>query len=120
MSILITYSKIKDLDEEEREVLISIVEKQTKKIERTIKDGNLIVNIKVSKKETRKRYEIHLSLETDKKTYKVKNPDSEKGGDWDLAKAAHITMNALDSEIQHNLKSEGNSYKKGFFKNIFE
>ena len=68
MAIIVNYNKIRDLDEGEKQILVKIIEKETPKLERLIKDpSNLIVNIKVTKKETRRRYELHLKLETTSK-----------------------------------------------------
>jgi ribosome-associated translation inhibitor RaiA len=120
MAITVTYNKVRELEEGEKEALTSIVQKELVKIERLVKEeGNLIVNIKVRKKESRKRYELTLKLETPKKVYTVRNKDTERGGDWDISKSAHEAMDALIAELKHFLKSDESSFKKGFFNKIF-
>ena len=116
----INYSGLNDLSNDEQSVLKSITEKHFPKVARMLnEDSELLVYIKVFKKESRKRYSINLTLRSSKNTFKQNNKDTEKGGDWDLAKAIHKSMDALENEVQHKLKVKEKSWKKFSLKRLF-
>lgn len=121
MQNIIKYSGLKNLDDEEQIILKSIVEKEYPKIQRLIKNvSDIIVNIKTMKKETRKRFIISMRLEAPTKIFTIKSKDTEKGGDWDLAKATHKAVDALYFEVKHRLKSDTEPWKRGGIKSLFK
>ncbi|MEK6947611.1 MAG: hypothetical protein AABX19_00050 [Nanoarchaeota archaeon] len=116
----INYSGLNDLSKDEQFTLKSIMEKHFPKVARLLnEDSELLVYIKVLKKESRKRFNINLTLRSSKNTFKQSNKDTEKGGDWDLAKSVHKSMDALENEVQHKLKIKEKSWKKFSLKRLF-
>ncbi|MEK6956134.1 MAG: hypothetical protein AABW52_05720 [Nanoarchaeota archaeon] len=116
----INYSGLNDLSKDEQFTLKSIMEKHFPKVARLLnEDSELFVYIKVLKKESRKRFNINLTLRSSKNTFKQSNKDTEKGGDWDLAKSVHKSMDALENEVQHKLKIKEKSWKKFSLKRLF-
>ncbi len=121
MQNIIKYSGLKDLDAEEQSILKNLIEKEYPRIQRLVKNvSDLIVNVKVSKKQTRKRYIISFRLEAPTRMFSVKTKDTEMGGDWDITKATHKALNALYFEVKHRLKSDTGSWKKGGIKALFK
>ncbi len=117
MIMAIRYIGLKDLDQNEQAILTSIIEKEQPKITRLLKnEAELIVKIKVVKKESRKRFMISLQLNAPTRPFIVKNRETEKGGDWDIAKAAHKELNALKYEINHRLKADSPEWKRSGIK----
>lgn len=105
MDDAIRYSGLNDLSNDEQVVLKSIIEKEFPKLKRYIKNKmDLMVHVKVMKKESRKRYNISLRVEAPTRVIAEKNKDTEKGGDWDLKKAAHQAVNALENELEHRFR----------------
>ncbi|MBS3152828.1 hypothetical protein J4230_05460 [Candidatus Woesearchaeota archaeon] len=121
MQNIIKYSGLNDLSEEEKGTLKGIVEKEYPKIQRLIKNTcDLIVDVKILKKDSRKRFSISMRLEAPGKIYSVKNKDTEKGGDWNITKATHEETNALKFEIKHQLKTDTETWKKGGLKALIK
>jgi len=120
MQNIIKYSGLDGITEEEEEILKKIVENEYPKIQRQIKNiSDLTIHIKTLKKMSRKRFIISFRLEAPMIRFNVKTKDTEKGGDWDIAKAAHQALNALNFEIKHRLKTDTESWKKGGIKRLF-
>lgn len=120
MQNIIKYSGLRDLSEEERVALKSIVEKEYPKIQRMIKNvSDLTIDIKTMKKDTRKRYMLSCRLEAPTIKFTVKTKDTEKGGDWDITKATHKALEALQFEIKHRLRTDTESWRKGGLKLLF-
>jgi len=116
----INYSGLNDLSKDEQFSLKSIMEKHFPKVARLLNESSeLSVYIKVLKKESRKRYNINLTLRSSKHIFKQSNKDTEKGGDWDIAKSVHKSMDALENEVQHKLKIKEKSWKKFSLKRLF-
>jgi len=113
----VRYIGLKDLDQEEQVILTKIIEKEHPKITRLLKnEADLLVKIKVVKKQTRKRFMISLQLDAPTRPFIVKNKETEKGGDWDIAKAVHKELNALRYEINHRLKTDSPEWKRSGIK----
>ena len=120
MQNIIKYSGLDALSKDEEKALKTIVENEYPKIQRQIKNiSDLVVHIKTLKKLSRKRFIISLRLEAPMIRFNVKTKDTEKGGDWDIAKAVHQALNALNFEIKHRLKTDTESWKKGGIKRFF-
>ncbi len=116
----VKYIGLGDLDQKEQSALKNIVEKEYPKIARLIKDdAELVVKIKVLKKDSRKRFILGFELDTAAKPFIVKNKETEKGGDWDIVKAAHKSMDALKTEINHRLKTDSPEWKRSGIKRFF-
>ncbi len=117
----IKYSGLKALSGEEQSILKTIVEKEAPKIRRFVKNSSeLSVNIKTLKKESKKRFIISLRLETPNNMFNTKTKDTERGGDWDLVKAAHKAMESLESELKHTLKTDSEQWKSGGIKRLLD
>ena len=117
----ITYSKINELTDVERFELERVVGRQFPKIERMI-DGTceLKVNIKkITKEGKSKRFVISCILKTPTKSYNTKSKDQGDSEDYNITKAAHKEMEKLYSEVKHNLKVQGQSWKKYSLKSLF-
>lgn len=113
----IEYSGLKNLSEIEKTALRSIVENENEKIQRLVKDDySLNINIKTLKKLTKKRFIISFKLEAPTIRFFVKTKDTEEGGDWDITKATHKGLKALEFEIKHKLKSDTSEWKKSIVK----
>ena len=122
MDDVIRYSGLKGLSEEEQSVMKSIIEKEFPKVKRHInKKIDLMVYVKVMKKESRKRYNINLRVNAPTKVIiSENNRETEKGGDWDLVKAARKSMKALENEVKHRFKVEDRKmWKIGSIKRFF-
>lgn len=114
MNDIIKYSGLKSLTADEEGVLKNIVEKEYPRIQRLFKNGSdLIVAVKTQKKDTKKRFSISMRLEAPGRIFSTKNKDTEKGGDWDLAKVTHKEINALYSEVKHHIEKDSDSWRKG-------
>ena len=115
----IEYSNIKDLSDEEKFALEKVVERESKKIERSIDNAKLKVHIKIAKKGSRKRYLINYMLETPKKVFTTQSKDTELSADFDIVKAAHKEMIHLLNEVNHFQKKEESNWKKYSIKSLF-
>lgn len=120
MQNIIKYSGLDSLSKDEEKIIKTIVENEYPKIQRQIKNiSDLTIHIKTLKKQSRKRFIISFRLEAPMIKFNVKTKDTEKGGDWDIAKATHQALNALNFEIKHRLKTDTASWKKGGIKKFF-
>ena len=120
METKIKYSGLKGLSQDEQTILKGILEKELINVQRMIKNTfSLSVYIKTAKKLAKKRFTIVLRLEAPTGVFITKNKDTEKGGDWDLTKAAHIAVDSLCSEIKHTLKTDTEIWKRGGIKRLF-
>ncbi len=121
MQNIIKYSGLNNLSEEEQSIVKTIVEKEYPKIQRVIKNiSDLTINIKTMKKMTRKRFMINFKLEAPGIRFNAKTRDTERGGDWDLAKACHKALEGLQFEIKHRLKTDMENWKKGSIKRTYK
>ncbi len=121
MQNIIKYSGLKDLNEQEQDKLKNLVEKEFPRIQRLVKNSaDLIVAVKTMKKNSRKRFIISMRLEAPGKMYSKKNKETERGGDWDIAKAVHQELDGLYFEIKHELKSDSPTWKRGGIKSLFK
>lgn len=117
MQNVIRYTGLNNLSDEEKSTLKNIMENHFPKTERMIKNQwDLIVAVKTQKKTGRKRFSISLRLETPATNLVVNTKDTERGGDWDLTKAAHKSLNALYFEVKHKFKPDTQQWKKGGIK----
>ncbi|HLC86111.1 MAG TPA: HPF/RaiA family ribosome-associated protein [Candidatus Nanoarchaeia archaeon] len=121
MDDIIRYSGINDLSDDEQVMLRSIIEKEFPKLKRYIKNNiDIMVHVKVLKKESRKRYNINLRIDAPTRVFSEHNQDTEKGGDWDLIKSAHKAVKALENEVKHRFKAEDKKkWKFGGIKRFF-
>lgn len=116
----VTYSKINDLSDTEKEYIKSIIEKELPKISRMIgSDCELKVNTKVAKKGKGKRFIISYSLISKKGIFTTKSKDNDLSADFDLKKAVHKEMKKLYNEVKHNIKPEQPGWKKYSLKSLF-
>jgi len=122
MQNIIKYSGLKDLNDEEQGILKNLVEKDFSRIKMLVnKECDLIVAVKAMKKDTRKRYQISMRLETPGSVlYNKINKDTEKGGDWDLAKALHKELDGLYFEIKHDIEKNEDSQRKGRIRSLIK
>ncbi|MBI2148072.1 hypothetical protein HYU23_00170 [Candidatus Woesearchaeota archaeon] len=121
MQELIKYSGLKDLNEDEQVRLKNLVEKEFPKIQRLAKEiSSFNINIKVMKKETKKRYMINMKLQSNGKIFVTKNKDTERGGDWDLNKEVHKELKALIGELKHHYKNNVGRWKLGGIKGLLK
>ena len=121
MEEIIKYSGLKELNEDEQIKLKNLVEKEFPKIQRFAKEiSSFNINIKVMKKETKKRYMINMKLQTPGKLFVTKNKDTEKGGDWDVTKEVHRELKALIREIEHHYKNHIGKWKLGGIKGLLK
>ena len=119
MQNIIKYTGLKNLNEIEQNTLIKIVEKEYPKIQIIIKNkSDLTVKVKTVKRSTKKRFMIYFRLDAPMKSFGVKRKDTERGGDWDLAKATHKALKALQFEIKHALRADTETWKKGGIKKL--
>ncbi len=118
----ITYSGLHDLKPEEQLILKSIIERDFPKLKRYIKkDIELLVHVRVLKKESRSRYDVSLRIEAPARIISEKNVDSERGGDWDLKKSCHRAVKALENELEHKFRNTNTRkfWKMGGIKRSF-
>ncbi|MDD5087055.1 MAG: hypothetical protein PHV16_04860 [Candidatus Nanoarchaeia archaeon] len=88
---------MKDLNEDELEVVKGLANEYYEKIQRIIKNIDLIT-IHVKTFDTtgeRKRYEIKLKVIAPTKSF-----DSQSS-EWDLTKAVHVVFNEMQKVIEH-------------------
>ncbi len=88
---------IKDLNEDELEVVKGLANEYYEKIKRVIKNIDLIT-IHVKTFDTtgeRKRYEIKLKVIAPTKSFDAQSSE------WDLTKAVHIVFNEMQKVIEH-------------------
>ena len=117
----IIYSGLNALNEGEQLIVKKVLEKEYPKIEKLIgQSSELMVHIKTSVKEKRKRYILSLRLEGPKLLLVTKTKDTEAAGDWDLTKATHKAMEHIASEVRHKLKIGEETWKKGGIKKLLD
>ena len=100
---IIKYIGLKRLDELDRAKLVKVMNSEYEKIHRAPNNiTNLVVNVKIyddsGNKDRRKKYSIHVRVESPTKQF------ASEDFDWDIAKAAHKSVNNILSEVQHAFK----------------
>ena len=115
---VIKYINTKDLKANEKEILKSIIEPGLYKIERSVPDAlELIIDVKTLKPQDEKtrRHILNLKLITAKNgTFRTKLGESEykRSGSYDLTLGCHKVMTALESEVNHKMKSTTSTWKR--------
>jgi len=93
---------LKDLTQEEANLVTVLVEEYALKYQRDLPDFNLIIRIKkLSKTGGKHKYSIHARL-NDPSTILVS-----QAFDWDFPRTIHKSMKKLGNELQHKFKTEG-------------
>ena len=117
----IKYIGLNDLDQEDKIILKTIVEKEFPKVERFAnKVENFEVRIRIMKKESRKRFILNLDLKADNKVFRIGTKDTEKAGDWDLAKLTYKSMESLRNEVEHGLRRNSDRWEKSKIKRLLK
>lgn len=98
----IRFIGLRDLTQEEANLITTIVEGYKIKFERDIPDFILIVRTKKLRKAGNKqKFSIHTRLQ---------NPNNiivSQAADWDFTRTIHKSMKKLESELAHKFKTEG-------------
>ena len=92
---------LRDLTQEEANLISTIVESYKLKFERDIPDFTLIVRIKKLRKLGKQKFSIHTRLQ---------NPTNilvSQAADWDFSRTIHKSMKKLENELQHKFKTKG-------------
>jgi len=98
----IRFIGLRDLTQEEANLISVLVEEYKLKLQREISDFTLNVAIKKRTKTGSKiKYSIHTKLEAPA-TILVS-----QAFDWDLARTTHKAMKKLENELQHKFKTKG-------------
>jgi ribosome-associated translation inhibitor RaiA len=107
----IRYVGLNKFDDSERKIVNEIVNKHLKDITRSIKDPELVIDVKKhstsnKKIDERVNYSVHA---------KIQHPQiiiSASSDDWDLKVAIHKAMEKLHNEIKHKFKPDRKSWIK--------
>ena len=96
---VIKYAGLSVLTEEEQELLKEILSREFEKISRLVSnDFNIMVHAKTYSKEKRRKYTLHVKLESPTKMY-----TSEAFG-WDFKTVVHKAMNRIKTELEKSHK----------------
>lgn len=96
---VIKYAGLSVLTEEEQELLKEILSKEFEKVSRLLNNYfNILAHTKVYNKEKRRKYSIHLRVDSPTKMY-----TSEAFG-WDFKTVVHKSINRIKKEIESSHK----------------
>ena len=103
---MIRYVNLKELNPEEQTTVKDIINNEFEKIHRLFSGNlvNLTVHIKLHNTESKnKKYSVHIKAEAPTKIFASKGY-----ADWDLKKAARISINEIKNNVKHNFKHQRN------------
>lgn len=113
----IRYIGLNNLKPDEKEILKTILEGESYRIERMLPDiKEMVIDIKTLKPEDKKtrRHILNAKVISPLHTFmtKIGESDLKRSGSYDLTLACHIVMKTLAEEIRHKLKADMAPWKK--------
>lgn len=114
---VIRYIGLKDLKDDEKNTIRTIIENESYKINRLLPDiQEMVVNIKTLKPEDRKtrRHILNIKVKTPLHLFMAKLGESslKRSGSHNLTLECHKAMDNLENEIKHKLKADMDTWKK--------
>jgi len=108
------------LDHDEKDILMAIVSRHSKKLDRALPGANLMFHVKLHEIGGRMKYSLHSRVKVGKEMLAA------EAADWDLNRTTHKVMEKLMNSVEHTLHTEGQKQqkfhpkkaKRGFGKNI--
>ena len=107
---IIQFTGLKDLNDDEKEILNTLSTEYYQKFKRELKNlTSMGVHVKIYTKGGKtKKYSLHVKVIAPTKIF-----ESEKAADWDFARTLHKAFKDLEKQIVKGLRSD-TSYRKEY------
>jgi hypothetical protein len=98
---IIQFIGVKDLSEDEKEIVNTLSTEYYGKIKRSLKNlTSMVVQVKIYQKEgAKKKYSINVRV-----IAPTRMIEADKAADWDLARTLHKAFKNIEREIEHMIR----------------